>query len=652
MAIAKMQKISIVTEPSRKEAVLYALQTLQSVEVTDLGVKLADTEISFPRGKQEGVTKYEELYNRTEDALRYLSQYRQKVPLKQKISARRPRLTMNELHQQVNESEAVSLIERVESLKKERENIQDLRDKIADQQTLLGKWQSLPLNPADLKALTHFNVRLGTIPNDDNRSYWNAIEASKYVSVSEIYSDSNEIGIVAVTDGSNQAEMDRVLSDNHFQTLDYEFEGKPAEVFAQLENQRKALIEQEERVVADLQQLQAEVPTIKLAAEEFFNRSQREIAARFSYDNRQLVLMNGWVEQEKVANLKEELDDRFKGNELALIIEDITKEEIEADEVPIVLHNNSLFEPFEMVTEMFSLPNYREIDPTNWVAIFYMLFFAMMMGDFGYGLLLWLGTLFALKVMDLKKGTHRFVKFGHILSYPTMIVGLIYGSFFGMNLPFQLINPTEDALLLMGISIGVGFLHIVTALCLNLYLQVKKGNYATAYNDALGWLIMLLGLLLGIIGYATGSDTLINIGVWAAIIGAAGILILPIITQKNKAIGGVLGIYNLYGVSSYIGDFVSYTRLMALGIAGGSIAMAFNILFSILPTPVRFTAGIVLIVVLQLFNMFLSLLSAYVHSLRLIFVEFFGKFFEGGGKAFRPIRTLQNYVSLKDVRED
>src|SRR5699024_7411393 len=113
-----------------------------------------------------------------------------------------------------------------------------------------------------------------------------------------------------------------------------------------------------------------------------------------------------------------------------------------------------------------------------------------------------------------------------------------------------------------------------------------------------------------------------------------------------------VGLYNLYGVSSYVGDFVSYTRLMALGISGGAIAMSFNILFTILPVPVRFSAGILMIIALQLFNMFLSLLSAYVHCMRLVFVEFFGKFYDGRGLAYKPIRTLQEFVSLKDVEEN
>ena len=254
--------------------------------------------------------------------------------------------------------------------------------------------------------------------------------------------------------------------------------------------------------------------------------------------------------------------------------------------------------------------------------------------------------------MDLRKSTKRFVKFGHILSYPTMLIGLAYGSLFGEALPFGLINPTEDALTLMIISLVIGYIHIFVGLCLNIRLQLSRKDYASAYNDGIGWLALLIALAIGITGFMTGMDMLIPIAKWFAIIAAAGIILVPMFTSNNKAVGGVVGLYNLYGVSSYVGDFVSYTRLMALGISGGAIAMSFNILFTILPVPVRFSAGILMIIALQLFNMFLSLLSAYVHSMRLVFVEFFGKFYEGGGRAFKPIRTLQEFVSLKDVEEN
>ncbi|MEY8370396.1 V-type ATP synthase subunit I [Aerococcaceae bacterium 50-4] len=651
MAIAKMQKVSIVTAPTNKEKLLYTLQTMQNLEVSDLSSKITGQDFTFNNNYQSD-KDYQAIYDRGREALKYLSQYQQKGSLKDKITAKRPRMTMDELHQAVDEAEGLQLIEKVESLRQKRNDIQDQRQRVEDEQTTIAKWRALDVDPKSLQGLDLFEVRLGTIPNDENRHYWQQLKALEDVAVEEIFADENEIGIAVVALPGHRDQLQAGLAENYFNEVDFNYSQTPEETFQSLENERKQLITDEEAVVQDLKDLQGSKETLQLAVEEFFNRSQRANAAKLSYDNQQLSLISGWVEEAQVENLQAVLEDTFDPQSLAVILEETTEQEINEDEVPIKLHNASIVEPFEMITDMYSLPNYREKDPTNWVAGFYMLFFAMMMGDFGYGLLLWIGTLFALKVMDLRKGSKRFVKFGHILSYPTMLVGLAYGSMFGEALPFGLINPTEDALVLMVISLAIGYIHIFIGLCLNTKLQLSRKEYAAAYNDGIGWLGLLVALAIGIIGFVTGMDIFITIAKWLAIVAAAGIILVPMFTNDNKAIGGVVGLYNLYGVSSYVGDFVSYTRLMALGISGGAIAMSFNILFTILPVPVRFTAGILLIIGLQLFNMFLSLLSAYVHSMRLVFVEFFGKFYEGGGRAFKPIRTLQEFVSLKDVEEN
>lgn len=651
MAIAKMQKVSIVTTPSNKDHLLYTLQTMQNIQVSDLSLKVTGQDFTFNNNYQSD-QDYQVIYERGREVLHYLSQYQQKVSLKDKITAKRPQMTMDELHETVDEAAALQLIEQVEALRQKRNDIQDQRQRVEDEQTTIAKWRALDVDPKSLQELKLFDVRLGTIPNDENRHHWQQLKAIDDVAVEEVFANENEIGVAVVALPGHHDNLQAKLVDNYFSEVDFNYGQTPEEIFQTLESERKQLIKDEEAVVKDIKNMQGSKATIQLAVEEFFNRSQRANAAQLSYDNQQLSLFSGWIEEAQVENLQSTLEETFDVHAFAIILEETTEQEVKEDEVPIKLHNASIVEPFEMITEMYSLPNYREKDPTNWVAGFYMLFFAMMMGDFGYGILLWIGTLFAMKVMDLRKSTKRFVKFGHILSYPTMLIGLAYGSIFGESLPFGILNPTEDALTLMIISLVIGYIHIFVGLCLNIRLQLSRKDYASAYNDGIGWLALLIALAIGITGFMTGMDMLIPIAKWFAIIAAAGIILVPMFTSNNKAVGGVVGLYNLYGVSSYVGDFVSYTRLMALGISGGAIAMSFNILFTILPVPVRFTAGILMIIALQLFNMFLSLLSAYVHSMRLVFVEFFGKFYEGGGRAFKPIRTLQEFVSLKDVKEN
>ena len=180
------------------------------------------------------------------------------------------------------------------------------------------------------------------------------------------------------------------------------------------------------------------------------------------------------------------------------------------------------------------------------------------------------------------------------------------------------------------------------------YQNIKKKDYAAAITNGFAWQAILVGVLLAVAGKMLGlGQTVYYIGLFLAILGAASIVLIPTFNSQSKVLGFVGGLYDLYGISSYVGDLVSYTRLMALGISGGSIAAAFNLIVSFLPPVVRFTVGIALLLALHALNIFLSLLGAYVHGVRLQYVEYFGKFYEGGGRKFMPLKSSEKHVNIK-----
>jgi len=304
--------------------------------------------------------------------------------------------------------------------------------------------------------------------------------------------------------------------------------------------------------------------------------------------------------------------------------------------------------PFEMLTEMYSLPKYDEIDPTPWMTPFYYVFFGMMVADLGYGGLMALVTTIGLHFFRLPKGTKRFMKLFQTLSGPTMIWGLIYGSFFGATLPFHLLSPAKDFMAIFGLSMIFGGIQLFTGLYLAAKENIRKKDFLAAVNQGFSWQGLLAGLLVAAAGnWLFTAPALVTLGLIIAGLSGLLIVIVPIIKGKSKVGGFFMGIYDLYGVTSYIGDFVSYSRLMALGISGGSIAAAFNLLVGYMPPVARFSVGIILLVILQALNIFLSLLSAYVHAARLQYVEFFGKFFTGGGRAFDTFKPSEKYVDFE-----
>lgn len=652
MAIAKMQKLSLVSLPSLKASLLRCLQDLQNVQVNEVK--------SLSKGEQEeGSQKlhnkehatYTELYERAERALVELSRYGQDEKLWTRLTTKRPTYSMEALHRDVDESAAIELIHQVEHLKEQRHQIVEDRTRIEAEQTYVSNWRGLDINPKELYALDYFDVELGSVPNDANETSLRDLQAAlkgKEVAIMRAYSNDDEIGLVLVSEKGLDDEVRNILGRHHFSSWPYPYSDRPAEVFNHLEEERKAKIQAEEDVVLQLKCLTKRAKELKLAAEAFYGHAQIALAEELAFENDYLLYLSGWCDEADLADIKAKLEHEIGIENFALIEEETSEQEINDDEVPIKLKNHAINKPFETLVSMYGLPNYREIDPTPFITPFYMIFFAMMLGDFGYAFVIWAITFFARKKMDLTGQAKELVDLAYSVSYPSMIVGLLYGSCFGVPLPFGVISPADDAIILMIISVVLGLIHLMVALSIRTYLEAKRKNWLSLWNDGLGWMVVLIGIIAWIGGMMLKVGALAMFGKVATLIGFGGMIVMPLIFQKNKGVALVNGLYNIYGVSGYIGDVVSYTRLMALGIAGGSIAMAFNMLVGFLPPVARFTIGIFLIIALQGFNLFLSFLSAYVHGMRLIFVEFFGKFYEAGGKAFRPIGTLQKYVRLNN----
>lgn len=641
MAVAKMVRLTAIVEHNNRNKLMKEMQALQKVEVRDLENDNLLNRIDTDRVQ---LNDAEDHLLDIQAASEHLQRYVPEKSFKEKYMGEIPAYTFSELEAKYDEVKTKEIIRSVWQYKQRIEEVQETQKRIDQEENFLTKWEKLSVLPEADDQYKHIKLFIGTIPQAANNQFINAIRHNQALVVEEIYQNAEEFGLVVIGQRENSQEIEALLLENRFQPLDYRYEELPAE---RLRSQRQLSADnrkEAENLRNSLAGMENELVQLKIAEEVMFAEFERLKAEQGTLQTSQLFAVEGWTLAEEAEKVTSDIRQEF-GDDVFLELHEVKDEEVE--DVPVQLKNNGFSEPFEMITTMYATPKYTELDPTPWVSPYYWFFFGMMMADAGYGLFMWIATIIPLKFFNLTPGIKKFLRFGHALSYATVIWGLIYGSFFGASLPFSLLSPTEDVIEVLALSIGFGFIQIINGLALNTYIQWKTNKLA-AIKDGLAWIIILFGFLLAVIGpLLFDIQILTTIGLGMAGFGALLVLGIAIISQDNKFAGLAVGLYDLYGVTSYLGDLVSYSRLMALGIAGGSIALAFNILIQFLPPVARFTVGILLFVFLHLFNIGLSLLSAYVHGARLIFVEFFGKFYEGGGKAFAPLKMLEKHIRIK-----
>ena len=654
MAIAKMNKVMLIAPTDKQNDLLDAIQELQSLEVTSLEQAkelFAENSIALQEADADGINALQQKFEGIHAAITFVEKNQKQPSLIQKLKTPREQFALSELQKEVQNWDTDALVEHVESirntLRKKDDELKELREK----EVLLRKWSALDFYPKDIFKHPYTKTKMGTIPQATDNAYLDGLKESELISVHEVYHTREEIGLLVTYPRKAQQAAKEELAKAHFSIVWYAFEEAPSVELEKNLKAQQAVVDAKKKVLDDLQEEKDLLRKLQLSAEVTYNELQKEQAKNGLVNGQHVFVLQGWLTTKAVEDVEVQLKEKLGEGEHVFLPLEIAEEEYE--EVPTVLENNAFLQPFENLTEMYGLPKYGELDPTPYTAPFYLVFFGMMAADLGYGALLWLGTFIMLKFFHFDKGMNCNLKFFHLLSYPVMIWGIIFGSAFGADLPFQPLSLSKDLITIMILSIIFGVIQIMVGLSLGAYSNLKKKAYVDAYTSHLGWLAIITGIILYVLGsMVLNISWIATIGSSIAIIAAVAIVVITVLSSENKWGGLASGLYNLYGISGYVADVVSYTRLMALAVSGGSIASAFNMLVGFLPPVARFTAGIFLIVALQGLNIFLSFLGAYVHGLRLQFVEFFGKFYDGGGHALKPFKTYEKYVDIKQQKSE
>lgn len=668
MAVLQMQRISICALKKDRKQILELLQRRGAVELTDL--PLQDQVFGKP-DTQEQKSLFEKAASTASQAVEVLNEY---VPEKSSMFA------MFEGRRAISAKEYDALCGKRDEISETASHLVSLSKKIAENRAELVKLQTQldQLAPwAGLDVSMRFTGTRTTAafigsfaePLTLEELYRRIAELAPEVQAVNIdlISQSNEqTCIMAVVPRGDAPALEEALRSMGFMRPPSPSKLPPSEQIGILSQQAK------EAEVA-VQSAQAEIASQAKARESllflsdyYTMRAERYQAIGCLSQSRSTFLLTGYVPKPDAAALEAALTSRF---DLAVELEDPGEEE----EVPCALRNNGFAEPVEGVLESYGLPLRSEIDPTPIMACFYYFLFGLMFSDFGYGALLCIGTgLVLLKFKNIEPGLRKMVKMFFFCGISTAAWGIVFSSYFGdvvnvvsrtflgheVSIPPLWFLPLNDPMKLLVFSMAVGVVHLFTGLGIQLYLHIKHRDYKSALCKVIFW-YMLVG---GLIVFGLSTDMLVSVlqlpfavpaGIgsvfgWVAAAGAVGIVFTNG-DSANPAVRFAQGLYELYNVTGYLSDILSYSRLLALGLATGVVGSVINQMGSMGGKTVP---GVILFVLVflvgHILNFGIELLGAYVHCNRLQFVEFFGKFYEGGSRPFSPFAAHTKYFKFKE----
>ena len=653
MAKVKMSSITIVALKSERKKLLEYLQRQSVIDLTREDDEQKDEYLRIDTASS--VSQFERNAAACDRAVEILRNYNPKSGgLLSSFSGRRI-ITDEQYNEAVSKNADIMSVcrEVLRCDKQLTENAAD-RARYNARMEILQPWQSLDVSQ-QFSGTERTAGFVGIVPKEWTEAELSAAIAEKapdkIFSLEIISSSTEQTGIFLICPKADADEISKALREKGFTRPPSATTKTPSVKMEELIAKIEALDKQDEELKAKLLELSESVEDIELVSDYFMSRADKYRALANIDHSKRTFIIKGYIATEKVESLKAELEAKF--------LSAVTFEKADGEEVPVAIKNNAFTAPAAGLTELYSMPSKADIDPTPIMSFFYYFFFGMMLSDAGYGLLLALGAWLLIKKCKPEKSMENTLRLFIYCGISTVIWGIIFGSFFGdaiwvisdvffgKKLPPWPINPMNQAIELFIVSLAMGFVVILTGLIAKFFNTIRNEGIVSAIFETGSWIIILLGIAAIAVGIFINIGILTTVGAAAAIVGA---LLVVSNGVRLKGIGGILsGLGGLYDITSYISDLMSFSRLMALGLTTAAMGQVFNLLGSMGGRSIGGALGMFIIFAVgHLLSFALNALGAYVHTLRLQYVELFGKFYEGGGKPFKPFAHKSKYTRFKE----
>ena len=647
MAIVKMKKLRVMAMAADQERLLHQLQHLGCVEISQPSEELEDTKwASMIEPKESQQVQIRAEMSEAQSALAAVKEYAPKK--KEGLFPPRRQVTEEELLRPDTLRAGRRAAGRIHTW------LDTLARMDADESRLLAKkngltpWLDLNM-PMELQESAHVVFRPCVFPSavdlEGLRTQLSAQELP--AELIEISQDRQQRYVLLICHKSAQEDVTNLLRESGFSAVAFpEPSGTPAEAMKGIEEELDYCRKKREETKDELAACGEDKDTLQLYLDHLSAREALTAGDESLLNDGTVTLFEGWCPAENLSQVETLLENLG----CAWTATDPTEEEI--PQVPVKLRDNFFCRCMNVVTEMYSLPAYNGVDPNPLMAPFFILFFGVMMADMGYGILMIAASLFVLKKSKPREGTRNFMELVFWCGISTTIVGAMTGGFLGDFIPqiAKIINPEstlelpalftplDDTVAIMLGSIALGCVQIITGMTISIVRKIQAGNFLDALFDEITWWIILGGVALAIFGIGTvnGIPVVLTIGGLMLVFGG---------TREAKGFGKVTKLVGLIynGVTGFFSDALSYVRLMALMLSGSVIASVFNTLGATFGNVVLF---VIVSLIGNALNLALNLLGCYVHDLRLQCLEFFNRFYQEGGKPYRPLTIQPKYVDM------
>lgn len=430
--------------------------------------------------------------------------------------------------------------------------------------------------------------------------------------------------------------------------------GVPAESIAIMESELASNALEQKELSEKIEALGEKGALLKKGLDGAMIEKARAEARCELFSTRETFGLTGWVRADEAEKLQEIVSEAAPIHYLE------TRDPEEDEQPPTYCRNSKFFAPFEFITNMYSPPDPRGFDPTVVMAPFYLLFFGLMMGDTGYGIIMSIAAALFIKLKKPKKGTGQVARIIFWGGLSTIVFGLLAGTFFGMNwydlfgesFPFPLLDPMKDQMTAIIVYCGLGFGQIIVGMIISIVLHLREGDWQTALFDIGSWLMIFGGAAVLLLV----KSPVKYVG-WG-LVGLGLALLICFGGRAKKGVGRVIGGFGkLYDITGFLSDVLSYSRVFALGLATGAMGSAFNLVAGIardmlkgIPVVggvISFIVAALLLAVLHVFSIAMNALGAFIHCARLQFIEYYNRFYTPGGKLFKPLGIDTKYNNVK-----